>query len=72
MSNCYLFALRRWWTRGGYVVVRKSRYGWWPHALWSADLIDFYDYVPNAPRKRAFPPLLFRGTVRVKRASRWT
>jgi len=69
MSNCYLFALLRWWRCGGYVVLRQSHWGWWPHALWSADLITFEDYTPIAPRRRRFPPLLFRGTVRVVRRS---
>ena len=64
MSNCWLFALHRWVTRGGYVVVRRSHWGWWPHALWSADLVTFEDYAPVAGRHRYLPPLLFRGAVR--------
>jgi hypothetical protein len=64
MSNCLIYALRQWYARGGYVVVRKSRFGWWPHFLWSPDLRRFESFVPqDAPKKRLFPPVLFRGFV---------
>lgn len=64
-GNCYLFVVSRWWTRGGYVVVRKSHYGWWLHALWSPDLATFEEFVPlwtKGPRR--FPPLWFKGRIR--------
>jgi hypothetical protein len=66
ISNCLFFALHRWWCRGGYVVIRKSRYGrWWWHFLWSKDLKWFESFVPVTPNhKRRFPPLLFRGYVK--------
>jgi len=63
MSNCLIFALGRWYKFGGYIVARKSHYGWWPHFLWSADLITFEHYVPDTPKKGFFPPPLFKGTI---------
>ncbi len=32
-SNCLIFAWRRWRRRGGYLLIRRSRHGWWPHFL---------------------------------------
>lgn len=51
ISNCVLFAIGRFWTRGGYVVVRKSDYGWWPHVLWSPDLVMFEQFHPVKHRR---------------------
>lgn len=45
-ANCLIWALRMQWTHGGYVCWRKSWYGWWPHAVWSPDRKDWYEYVP--------------------------
>jgi hypothetical protein len=63
-SNCLIFALTKWVKHGGYLVVRKSRWGPFPHFLWSPDLQRFESYVPIDPRKRLIPPLLFRGRIR--------
>lgn len=64
MSNCLVFALGRWVRHGGYLVVRKSRNGWWPHFIWSLDLIEFMDFAPHEPQRYKCPPLLFRGRIR--------
>jgi hypothetical protein len=65
MSNCLFFALGHWWKRGGYFIVRRSHYGWWPHFLWSSDLAVFEQYAPlSGGRLRWFPPLLFKGHVK--------
>lgn len=61
-SNCLIFALTRFFTRGGYFVVRKSSYGWWPHFSWSEDLVTFEKFVPHGPcKQRVIPPLWFTG-----------
>jgi len=61
-SNCLIFAATRFFSRGGYLIVRKSSYGWWPHFSWSEDLVTFEKFVPLGPcEKRIIPPLLFRG-----------
>jgi hypothetical protein len=64
-SNCIIFALRRWFSRGGYIVLRKSNYGWWPHMIWTKDLDTFQEFAPRVhnPNLRC-PPLLFRGTIK--------
>lgn len=63
-GNCLLFALGRWATRGGYLVVRKSRHGWWPHVIWSQDLKTFEHFGPPVPRQNMlFPPPVFLGLV---------
>jgi hypothetical protein len=65
VSNCLIWAFRRFFIRGGYVIFRKSHYGWWPHFLWSPDLKTFYDYQPKAPNHHLLiPPPLYRGVVR--------
>jgi hypothetical protein len=70
-SNCFAYAVGQWWAHGGYVVVYRSHFGWWPHFLWSPDLKTFYEFMPVAPkRRRIFPPLWFRGTMRIWRGTK--
>lgn len=40
VGNCLPFALYRWFTRGGYLVIRRSHFGYWPHFIWCSDLRD--------------------------------
>jgi hypothetical protein len=64
-SNCLIFALAHWWHDGGYLIVRRSWYGWWPHFLWSADLKVFEEFTPLRTKTyRLCPPVLFKGYVR--------
>lgn len=69
MSNCLFFALGRFskgWKTGGYLTIRKSRHGWWPHFGWSADLSTFEEFIPIVPaHERRLPPLIFRGRIRI-------
>jgi hypothetical protein len=54
---------------GGYVIVRKSHYGWWPHFLWSRDLRSFEEYSPAMPNHHLLiPPPLYRGVIKVNDA----
>ena|SRR5512145_1064036 len=68
-SNCFIFAARMWLARGGYLVVRKSRAGWFPHFLWCADLANAV-ILHFSPRKiapwwyRPIHLLCFRGVVK--------
>src|SRR5690242_2158745 len=39
-GNCLIFAIRLWLVGGVYLIVRKSRAGWFPHFLWCADLAN--------------------------------
>lgn len=69
-GNCLTYALGRWWTAGGYVTFRKSRFWWGPHVIYSTDLVTFEAFVPvrlQRFRKRLIPPLWFVGRVH-----RWT
>jgi hypothetical protein len=50
---------------GGYLVMRRSHWGPFPHFLWSPDLRHFEAFVPINPRKRLLPPLFFRGRIKV-------
>jgi len=45
-ANCIIWAIGLQLARGGWVCWRKSKYGWWPHAVWSLDRNDWYEYVP--------------------------
>lgn len=63
-GNCLCWALGQWRRHGGYLIVRRSHWGWWWHFLWSRDLTEFAAYEPAAPpRRRWLPPLWFRGQV---------
>jgi len=66
-ANCLIFAVARYWAQGGYLVLRRSRFGWWPHVLWSADLVTFEEFVPTRVemlRRRKLPPVVFQGRVK--------
>lgn len=64
MSNCLIWALRQWFKKGGYLIIRRSYFGWWPHFLWSADLVTFWEFNPAKKENQRSPPILFRGQVR--------
>lgn len=64
MNNCFFWALRKWRAEGGYIAFRRSRFGWWPHCFWSADMRRWYSYSPDDPRHKACPPPLFHGRVK--------
>jgi hypothetical protein len=64
-SNCLFFVLAKWMKEGGYVVIRKSHSGWFPHFLWSPDLKTFLHFTPiNRRSGKPLPPLFFTGYVR--------
>jgi hypothetical protein len=63
-SNCLFWAVRQWAREGGYLLIRKSHYGPFPHFLWSADLKQFSSFVPLDPRHKLIPPPIFRGEVK--------
>jgi hypothetical protein len=66
-SNCLFFAVGRWWNCGGYIIIRKSKLGWFPHFLWSPDLQLFESYSPiGGGVARWLPPILFRGYIKHK------
>ena len=67
MSNCLFFALYRYVTKGGYIIIRKSRHGFWYHFMWSKDLKVIEHYVPEkTPLKYPFiTKVLFKGRVKI-------
>ena len=64
VSNCLIFALTQFFKRGGYIVIRKSKFGPWLHFMWT-DSIDSYEhYKPH--EKLKYPVIskfLFKGKV---------
>jgi hypothetical protein len=66
-SNCLVFAVTLWWRRGGYLVIRRSRWGWFPHFLHGTARADgrvrVVSYVPRDPRRKVSPAPVFRGRV---------
>lgn len=75
LTNCLIFSIRRL-CAGGYLIARKSRFGWWPHFMWaqSVDGIEVENLVPATPLKWDELPwwqkilpvhvALFRGVIR--------
>lgn len=64
-NNCLCWALAKWKRYGGYIVMRKSNYGWFPHFLWlSKDRTQLESFVPDDPRHKVLPPPVFRGHVK--------
>ena len=39
-TNCIEYTMYKWVDGGGYFLIRKSKYGWYPHFLHIVDL-DF-------------------------------
>lgn len=70
MDNCLTYALRMWrfGRSSDHLVIRKSRWGWFPHFAVLFELQDGTlikkEYVPVLPRPRWVPPLFFRGVER--------
>lgn len=65
-GNCVFYALTRWRRNGGYLVVRKSRFGPFPHMFWMQALPDdavVRNFVPLEPSDRKKPPPYFLGRV---------
>lgn len=69
-TNCLLWAIamhRRRTRKGveGYLVVRRSRWGPFPHVLYAErrhnGTVRMVSYKPTAPRTKPVPPLLFEG-----------
>lgn len=64
-SNCLIWALRQWGRRGGYLMARRSRWGPFPHFLWSPTApAECEAFVPLNPRRKLLPKLWFRGYVK--------
>lgn len=68
-SNCFVFACLLYLRRAkkgdaGYLVIRRSRYGFFPHFLFLHRGRRLISYVPNNPRLKSCPPPVFRGHVK--------
>jgi hypothetical protein len=63
MSNCLLYALLKWYREGGSIRRRPSRHGWWWHFMHQHKGGEVTHYVPLCPKRRLFPPPLFKGAV---------
>jgi hypothetical protein len=73
-SNCLFYVLKQFFTKGGYIIFRRTNYtkvgtrGFWLHALWSPDMRSIYQFVPvEGWRNFKFPPPLFKGYVKITR-----
>jgi hypothetical protein len=61
-SNCAIYSLPKLASDDGYVIMMKSKYGWWPHFIWTADLEHFETFQPHEKKHRhKLPPILFYG-----------
>lgn len=71
-TNCFIFAVKLFLRRlrkgeQGYLVMRKSQWGRFPHFLYLRvrnGRARFISYVPLNPKLKALPPPLFTGRVR--------
>ena len=67
-SNCLFFALALMWRRRHsanrcYIILRKSDWGYFPHAAF-AERGHVVAFVPVQGSRRWLPPPLFKGRVR--------
>lgn len=68
MSNCLFFVLAKWWKHGGYIIIRRSKQGPYPHFIWCEALNDakIEHFVPDTHKtKRSFKhKFVFNGIIR--------
>ena len=73
-SNCIVFAVALYWRRRekgkeGYLMIRRSRMGAFPHCLYAETRLNgtmrIVSFKPSHPSARKMPPPLFEG------GSRW-
>lgn len=68
-SNCLAFALAMYWRRArkgerGYLVIRQSKYGYFPHFLYlTRNRRHLVSFCPVNPKKKILPPPVFRGRL---------
>lgn len=65
-SNCLFYAIRKFATEGGSIVVVKSKWGWWYHfQWWSPDRTTICEFAPRDHKRHHWcPPLWFVGAER--------
>jgi hypothetical protein len=67
VGNCLIYALKQYLNHGGYIIIRRSRVGWWPHFMWSPNLKDaeIEHFVPIQYRHDLKkPPFIFKGYIK--------
>lgn len=68
ISNCLLFVIEKWRKYDGYVAIRKSKYGWWPHFIWIKKLnnaeIEHFVPIERKLHKKYIDKILFKGEVK--------
>lgn len=73
LSNCILWAIslylrRRRKGKRGYLLVRRSRFGKFPHMLYMEHRTDktlrIVSFVPKNPKHKTLPPPMFEGKSR--------
>jgi hypothetical protein len=69
-SNCLAFAVALYCRRKrsgheGYLVMRRSRWGPFPHLLYAERRQDgrlrIVSYIPISPKQKPIPPVTFKG-----------
>jgi hypothetical protein len=52
--------------RKGYLLIRKSREGWYPHFLWMSEGNEIHHFQPTERKIYKYcPPLIFEGYVKI-------
>lgn len=72
LSNCIIFAIKLYLRRRrkgeeGYLAIRRSRWGKFPHMLYGRvhnGRARVVSYVPINPKHKMLPPPLFHGRVK--------
>mgnify|MGYP007122342835 CR=1 FL=1 len=72
-SNCFFFALALYYRRKlsgrhGYIISRRSHWGWFPHFMYARYRLDktiqMVGYIPKNPRHKRLPPPIFHGKIK--------
>lgn len=63
--NCLIWAIAAWRRFGGYILVRRSHWGPFPHFLWvDKRRRHVISYKPLNPELSRWRPIWFYGAVR--------
>lgn len=72
-SNCLIFGLVLYYRRyrkgkQGYLISRRSHWGWFPHFMYCRIRVDgslqLVGYSPISPTRHRLPPPVFKGRVK--------
>jgi len=66
IGSCLFYAFRKYFRAGGYLLVRKSRFGWWPHFLHMDNNGNITQWQPDGKLRwwKPWEILIYKGYIK--------